>query len=205
MKKTTIDAILQSTFLYCKLQLVKENNIDEKMRGIYVDDGRSITRKLALGTRFNGETNKFEQSSELAEKDKSEQVTREDLTELEILKAMNSINVDLQFTSETEKEFDKKRLPTLSFEIWSTEIGIRHSYFEKSMRSQMLTMSESSQPENAKFSILVNELNRRSEVMDKQICQSEKIEIIDHFTTQLRNSGYNYQHAFEIMKSTIFI
>ena len=69
---------------------------------------------------------------------------------------MNSISEDLQFTSETERDFPKKRLPTLSFEVWSSKEGLRHSYYEKEMGSQILTMSNSSQPENAKFSILVN-------------------------------------------------
>ena len=44
------------------------------------------------------------------------------------------------------------------------------------MRSQILTMDRSSMPENAKFSILVNELNRRFEVIDKNIDQTEKID-----------------------------
>ena len=184
-------------------KLLEENKIDEKMRGIYVDDGRSITRKLELGTRFVEEKNLFERTEEMKRKDEEEGITREDLTEVEILKAMNSINKDLQFTSETERDFQKKRLPTLSFEIWSTDKGIRHSYFEKEMRSQILTMSESSQPENAKYSILVNELNRRFEVMDKDISKEEKIEIIDHFTSQLRNSGYSHQMALEIIMSSL--
>ena len=79
---------------------------------------------------------------------------------------MNSISEDLQFTSETENDFENKRLPTLAFQIWSDKEGIRHSYFEKSMRSQILTMKKSSQSEHSKCSILVNELIRRFEVLD---------------------------------------
>ena len=37
---------------------------------------------------------------------------------------MNSINTDLDFITETEKDFTTKRLPTLSFGLWSTENGI---------------------------------------------------------------------------------
>ena len=61
---------------------------------------------------------------------------------------MNDINEDLNFTTETEEDFENRRLPTLSFEIWCGENGIRHSYYEKPMRSQILTMDRSSQAEN---------------------------------------------------------
>ena len=116
---------------------------------------------------------------------------------------MNSINKDLKFTTEVESDFEKLRLPTLSFELWSEESGIRHSYFEKGMRSQVLTMQRSSQAETSKFSILVNELVRRFEVMDDEVEINEEIEIIDHFSKQLRNSGYEYKQARDIVQSAL--
>ena len=45
-------------------------------------------------------------------------------------------------------------------------------------------------PEQSKFSILVNELNRRFEVMSDEVTIQEKIGVIDKFTQQLVNSGY---------------
>ena len=69
---------------------------------------------------------------------------------------MNSINPDLEFTVEKESDFEKKRLPTLGFEMWLTKEKIRHSYFEKGMKSQVLTEKRSSQAENQKFAILTN-------------------------------------------------
>ena len=59
------------------------------------------------------------------------------------------------------------------------------------MRLKILTMSRSSQDENSKHSILVNELNRRFEVMDNLISDKEKVEKIDHFVEQLYKSGHN--------------
>ena len=93
---------------------------------------------------------------------------------VETNKAMNSINHDLKFTIENEEDFVNKRLPTLSFEMWSCKEGIRTSYFEKEMRSQTLTMKRSSQSENSKISILTNELNRRFQMMDTEITIEEK-------------------------------
>ena len=63
---------------------------------------------------------------------------------------MNYVNTDVKFTTETERDFDKECLPALSFEILSTLEGVRHSYFEKSMRSQILTQKFSRQSEQSK-------------------------------------------------------
>ena len=116
---------------------------------------------------------------------------------------MNAVSPDLVFTTETEADFANKRLPTLSFESWSDESGIRHSFYEKSMRSQILTMKNSSQSEQSKYSILVNKLTRRFEVMDSEIELKEKIEIIDHYTQQLVNSGYACDQIRVIIESSL--
>ena len=71
------------------------------------------------------------------------------------------------------------------------------------MRSQILTMKRSSMSEQSKFSILVNELSRRFEVLDSQIEVSEKCQIIDHYTQQLKNSGYSNDQIKEIIISAL--
>ena len=114
---------------------------------------------------------------------------------------MNSISEDLKFTTETENDFSKNRLPTLSFEMWSEKEGLRHSYFEKGMRSQIMTMKRSSQSEQSKVSILVNELTRRFDVLDEKIEINEKIGIINHYTQQLLNSGYSTEQIRDIIIS----
>ena len=126
------------------------------------------------------EERKFVYDERWREQDESED--RIERTMREVNKAMNCVNHDLKFTLEHESQFENKRLPTLAFELWSEKGGIRHSYFEKKMRSQILTMKESSQSENSKFSILTNELNRRFQMMDDQIEIEEKIEKVNHFS-----------------------
>ena len=71
------------------------------------------------------------------------------------------------------------------------------------MRSQVLTMQRSSQAETSKISILVNELVRRFEVMSDDLDVKEEIEILDHFVVQLRNSGYKYKQARDIVTSAL--
>lgn len=120
---------------------------------------------LEYGTMYVQETGTQETSEVWRKKDEEKNRDIRKLTGTELGKLMNDINGDLSFTRETEDNFENKRLLTLSFEMWCDETGIRHSYYEKLMRSQMLAMNKSSQSENSKFSILVNELSRRFEMM----------------------------------------
>ena len=108
------------------------------MRAIYVDDSRNIVEILKSGVVFDSEKGLFiysDNTENYIETDIKENMKR---TEVEIGKAMNFISSDLKFTTETERDFRKKRLPTLSFETWSTRdrpiigvpiIGIGESVF----------------------------------------------------------------------------
>ena len=93
--------------------------------------------------------------------------------------AMKYICDDREFTSETERDFATKRLPTLSFECWSEKTGVRHSYYENEMRSQVLPQKQSSQSEQCKYSILVNELQRRLEILDRDIELNENCRTVE--------------------------
>ena len=183
--------------------ILQKSSITEHLRGLYVDDGRNCVDILPLGTRFVRETACFEYKEVWKQEDEELNLNRRDLSEKEIREAMNSINPDLTFTTETENDFENLRLPTLSFQLWSDKTGLRFSYFEKSMRSQLLTMSRSSQSEKSKISILVNELNRRLSMVDENVSEEERVEIVDHFTQQLINSEYSEKQITEIILSSL--
>ena len=57
--------------------------------------------------------------------------------------------------------------------------------------------------ENAKISILTNELNRRFEMVDEKMEQEEKNNIVNHFTQQLVNSGYTWSQIREIVTCSL--
>ena len=101
------------------LKILKDSNIEELLRAIYVDDGRMVVEKLKLGQRFDAEQMMFVFNENLVEDDIQSGLTEEQRTEREMKKAMNSISEDLAFTTETEFDFDNRRLPTLSFQLWS--------------------------------------------------------------------------------------
>ena len=69
------------------------------------------------------------------------------------------------------------------------------------MRSQVLTQKDSSQIENSKYSILVNEMQRRFDVMNSRIDIQEQVDTIYHFTQQLCYSGYPKTQIRDIVES----
>ena len=95
---------------------LKSSKLFEKLGGLYVDDGRNMYEVFELGTRFVKDTGTLETLEEWREMDIKNNRNRKELTRTEVQKLMNDINPDLKFTTETEEEFDNKRLPPLSFE-----------------------------------------------------------------------------------------
>ena len=56
---------------------------------------------------------------------------------------MNSIHPDLKFTTETAEYFPERRLHTLDTEIWIENNRVRHSYFQKEMKTPFVLMRAS--------------------------------------------------------------
>ena len=93
------------------------------MMGGYVDDGRQVTTLLQKGARFDEETKTFKHSEEGYKEDEELEKAGESKNEFMAricIPAMNSVNKDLKFTTETQENFEKERLPTLDFELWMT-------------------------------------------------------------------------------------
>ena len=78
----------------------------------YVDDFRQITGKLKHGVRFSIEDGRFVEKEEWIEDDRKRDSERGITSRMaeECRKAMNSINPDVQFTTETADDFPEKRL-----------------------------------------------------------------------------------------------
>ena len=72
-------------------EILQSSGIEERLRGIYVDDGRGVVKKLALGTRYNKEEKKFIISEEERKKDEEGGISREKLTENEMRSLMNQL------------------------------------------------------------------------------------------------------------------
>ena len=90
--------------------------------------------------------------------DTKENIDRIELTKREVLKAMNDINEDLEFTMELCSDFVDNKLPTLSFSLYAESDGLKHTYFEKLMKNQTLIVERSAISRQQLMNIMSNEL-----------------------------------------------
>ena len=172
----------------------------------YVDDGRQGTTALPLGMEFDKSENKFCYRQDVEQDDKTRRAEGESDNQRmarKCIKAMNSINSNLEFTVECQEEFENERLPTLDFSIWQEEGGIlNHSYFQKPTKTPFVIMARSGASVQQKIQILSNELARRlGNVNKNNTNQQELNKIVEQLTQELKNSEYSQQTAREIVVS----
>ena len=113
------------------------------------------------------------------------------------LPAMNAVNKNLRFTTEAPEDFPMKRLPTLDFMLWMKRGLLYHTYFEKAMKNQVTIMQRSAMSEHQRMAILSNELVRRLSNIHRDVVEQEMETVIEHYISQLKNSGYNRKQARE--------
>ena len=103
-----------------------------------------------------------------------------------------------------EEDFKEKRLPTLDFSLWLKQGGeISHSYYEKEMRSQVMLERDSAMSTKQKITIQANELTRRLYNINEEDTdlESEVEKVIETYTRQIKNSGWNAREAREMVVS----
>ena len=102
----------------------------------YVDDGRQISSVLKPGMRFVESQFIFSEEAEKADFKMKEQGESTNQRMARVCRpAMDSVNSDLKFTTESQEDFENERLPTQDFEMWLTQDGVRHSYYQKPMKT----------------------------------------------------------------------
>ena len=190
------------------IKILTESSVKIKMIAGYVDDGRLISSTLAMGMRFSQETNKFMFSSEDREDDikrmKNGETTNQRMARV-MVPAMNSVNKDLKFTAESQEDYKDERLPTLDFSLWiDSKNKIKHTYYQKPMKTPFVIMERSAMSQHQKFQILSNELCRRlSNIQQEGLEMKETTSTVERFIQELKNSGYSQRQAKEITCSGI--
>ena len=163
---------------------------------VYVDDGRQAGKVFRLGTRFDPTLRKLVITEEAIMEDMRLGEDHNTRMARVCMPIMNSVNPDLVFTVETPEEFEQTRLPTLDVKLWLERGEIRHTYFEKPMKTPFLLMKRSAMSQHQRCAILANELVRRLSNIDvENIPHSEVIKVIEQFTLQLKNSEYSCKEA----------
>ena len=165
----------------------------------YVDDGRQWTELIRRGTRFVQRLNRFLWREDWERIDVEENLPEEVRMGKICLEAMNAVNSDLTFTVETVHDFPNKRLATLDLEVEVVDNQIIYSYFQKTMKTPLVIDERSAMSDHQKFSILTNEVIRRMSNISEKISIEEKVQVINSFTQELKNSGYNRKRAREIV------
>ena len=174
----------------------------------YVDDGRQCTTTLRPGMRFSKAENRFEYSEEGELEDENKRLAGESKNQRMAricLPAMNSINKDLEFTVESQEEFENEQLPTLDFSLWINEKGeLNHTYYQKPMKTPLVLMARSAMSSQQKVQILSNELTRRIFNINQEKNDIEEYKkVINTMTQEMRNSEYNYSTARQVVVSGI--
>ena len=156
--------VMEEFFLEYRRVLV-EAGVKVMLMKVYVDDGRQLTTMLRKGMRYDRELNEYRWDMTAEEEDRMLEMqgeSKDSFMARLCLPLMNSINDDLTFTAEVASDFADGRLPTLDFSLWQREEGeLTHSYFEKSMKSQVMLEKESAMSVKQKITIQSNELTRR--------------------------------------------
>ena len=186
------------------MKVLEEAKLIFTLFKIYVDDVRQVSTVLREGTRFDMVSRRMIWKEEFAKEDEEKRKDGESLDARMVrvlLPVMNSINTDLEFTTELREDFQDRKLPTLDCKLWLEEDGsLNHTYFEKDMRSQLVIPEKSAMAMSQKISILSNDLVRRlSNINVEKVEEEDKVRVVEHFITQLKNSGYDRMKAREIV------
>ena len=97
----------------------------------------------------------------------------------------------LQFTVETELDFQDRRLPTLDFKLWVGPDNItNYTFFEKPTSTNQLLHKDTALPENTKMSSLNQEVVRRMLHVSERLDIEERVIVLDRMSQKLANSGF---------------
>ena len=185
-------------------KILIENNIKIWLASGYIDDMRYLTSSIREGVRWCDKEQKMVEKEEWRIEDTAPGENKEQRTSREILKVMNSIYKNVQFTRETCQDFKNGRLPTLDFTLWIEQgegEGARmlYSFYEKELGSKYCIMEQGAMSEQMKRSTLSQEVIRRMVNTSEMVEQAERNKILEIFAEKMSRSGYSRRTVQDIM------
>ena len=187
-------------------KILVENNIQIWLASGYVDDMRYLTSSIREGVRWCDKEQKMVEKEEWRVEDTVRGENREQRTSREILKVMNSVYKNIQFTREICQDFRNGRLPTLDFTLWieqgegeKTGDRVHYSFYEKELGSKFCIMEKGAMSEQMKRSTLSQEVIRRMVNTSEMVEQVERNKILEVFAEKMSRSGYSRKTIQEIL------
>ena len=111
----------------------------------------------------------------------------------EVGKSFDCLLNFLEFTTETQEDFESNWLPTLDFQTTTLPAGrINFKFFSKPMQNNMCIQKGSALPRNIIFSALRQEVVRRLSNCSPNTDDATKIEVVEDFIQVMSNSGHQY-------------
>ena len=159
----------------------------------YIDDLRILLAPINPGWTWTNKEWYFN-------KDMKDDRSMDQRTKEEILKSLNDVINDLDFTVETQDEYESGYMPTLDTQ---TKVGndrmISFKYYSKPMASNLVIQLGTALSQQTVFTSLRQDLCRRLGNTGTMEGHDVKLEVIEDFIQQLSNSG----HKFQFIKSVV--
>ena len=166
----------------------------------YVDDSRAILQPIRPGWRWVEDDLKYTMRWEEEDRAIPGDVRTRDI----LVKTMTGIESYLEFTAETESDFQDGWLPTLDT---SWRVGdnnqVLYRHYEKETATNQTIQKTSAMGENVKVQILAQDLVRRLCNSMETLGSMEKARVVDGYAQKLLNSGYEENQVRRIVTSGI--
>ena len=161
----------------------------------YVDDARNFLRPLANGWRWDGMNFVFTEQAH--SEDLENDISDENRTINELVKAMCSLVDYLVFEGEGPDMFENRKLPTLDTELWyDAELNeVLYSFFEKPMCPNKVLQKSTALPETCLRSSLTQEVVRRLKNTSESLPKTHVSGILSKFSQKLVNSGHSIRSS----------
>ena len=166
----------------------------------YMDDGRCVLHPVKPGWRWTQGGLYYSplwqvEDMELSPVERTRRVLHE---------SMKGVINCLEFTTETQEQFEDNCLPTLDLNLW-VEKGwqVHWKLFEKPTAPNVTVKKASAMAENSKIQILANDLVRRLLNCHRGLHKSYKEAVVDQYSQKLLNSGFGRPQVVRIIVAGI--
>ena len=164
-----------------------------------MDDTVIILDKINPGWSFDHKSRKMVFDPNFANVE-----TEDDARTFEILRTIaNSIDPDIQMTSEVPSDFPDRQLPVLGLALFIEDNQVHHSFYSKPMETPYVNLHRSALSAKTKRDSNFQEGMRRLRNMSIGIPDPEKNQILTQFMNQLRISGYDHKYRFDLLKGIL--